>query len=169
MSLRRLLPLAFLALVLAPLPLAPQNATAHAPANASHGSYAPTAPSESIPNLDDEKAQLRQYHDCTCKCGCYAKDLDLQADRAIAFLRQRAAHRAPNQKLALVLDIDETALSNYEEMLSAGFAYNSDAFNVWVNSAKAPAIPGTLRLAKEAKKLGVSVFFLTGWLSRSGL
>lgn len=120
------------------------------------------APAELIPNLDTLKAELRQYHDCTCKCGCYAKDLDRQADRAIAFLRIRAANRHPQEKLALVLDIDETSLSNYEEMEKAGFAYDSAVFDAWINSARAPAIPGTLRLYREARRLGVSVFFITG-------
>ena len=85
-----------------------------------------------------------------------------QADRAIAFLRQRAAHRRPQEKLALILDIDETTLSNYQEMAGADFAYNAAAFNAWVESAQAPAIPGTLRLYKEAQSLGVSVLFITG-------
>jgi acid phosphatase len=133
-----------------------------APTTEAAGKFAPNAPSETIPNLDNAKAQLRQYHDCTCKCGCYTNDLDLQADRAIDFLRRRAAHRAADEKLALVLDIDETTLSNYEEMAGADFAYNSDVFNAWVNSAKAPAIPGTLRVYLEAQRRGVSVFFLTG-------
>ena len=120
------------------------------------------APGERIANLDTLKDDLKQYHDCTCKCGCYARDLNLQADRAIAFLRLRAAHRKPKERLALVLDIDETTLSNYEEMVKAGFAYDSKAFGAWVESAAAPAIPGTLRLYREAHRLGVSVFFLTG-------
>lgn len=126
------------------------------------GAFSPLAPSESLPNLDAEKKLLKQYHDCTCACGCYAKDLDLQADRAIRYLRRRAARRAGDEKLALVLDIDETTLSNYQEMSAADFAYNADSFNAWVNSAKAPAIPGTLSLFNEARSLGVDVFFLTG-------
>ena len=124
--------------------------------------FAPLAPGEHIPNLDTLKSELKQYHDCTCKCGCYAKDLNLEADRAIAFLRQRAAHRAKTEKLALVLDIDETTLSNYAEMVKGDFEYDGNAFNAWVDSAAAPAIPGTLRIYKEAQRLGVSVFFLTG-------
>ena len=120
------------------------------------------APGEHIANLDTLKGQLKQYRECTCRCGCYAKDLDLQADRAIAFLRARAAHRRAEDKLALVLGIDETTLSNYEEMVKADFAYDSKAFGAWVDSAKAPAIPGTLRIYREAQSLGVNVFFLTG-------
>lgn len=123
---------------------------------------APLAPSERIQNLDQIKDKLKQYHACTCTCGCYQKDLDLEAERALAFLRQRAAHNEQQKKLALVLDIDETTLSNYEEMQKAGFAYDSKAFNAWVETATAPAIPGTLRLYKEAERLGVRVIFLTG-------
>lgn len=138
-----------------------------APAQPPH--TAPLAPSESIPNLgpllnrvNALKSELRQYHACTCKCGCYTKDLDLEADRAIAFLRTRAAHRRTNEKLALVLDIDETTLSNWAEMDTANFEYNSKDFNAWIESAQASAIPGTLRLYNEAQRLGVAVFFLTG-------
>ena len=130
--------------------------------HSSHAQFAPLVASERIPNLDTLKDELKQYHACTCTCGCYAKDLDLQAERAIAFLRQRTVHRLPNGKLAMVLDIDETTLSNYEEMEKAGFAYDAKAFNAWVESAQAPAIPGTLRIFNEAKLLGVNVFFLTG-------
>ena len=124
--------------------------------------FATDAAAERIPNLDSLKKELSQYHDCTCTCGCYAHDLDRQADRAIAFLQHRAAHRRPQEKLALILDIDETTLSNYQEMAGADFGYNAAAFNTWVDSAQAPAIPGTLRLYKEAQRLGVSVLFITG-------
>ena len=124
--------------------------------------FSPVAPSEHIPNLDKHKNELKQYHECTCTCGCYAKDLDLQANRAAKFLRARAAKRRAGEKLVMVLDIDETTLSNYEEMVGAGFAYDSKVFNAWVESAKAPAIPGTLKLFNEARKLGVGVFFITG-------
>jgi acid phosphatase len=129
---------------------------------------APVAPSESIPNLgpllakvNALKAELRQYHDCSCTCGCYAKDLDLEADRAVTFLEARA-HRRDNEKMALVLDIDETTLSNWEEMSGANFEYNSKDFNAWVASAQAPRIAGTLRIYNAAQRLGVKVFFLTG-------
>jgi acid phosphatase len=124
--------------------------------------FSSDAAAERIPNLDKLKAELKQYHDCTCPCGCYAHDIDLQAGRAIAFLRQRAAHRRPGEKLALVLDIDETTLSNYQEQVKEDFTFNKDVFDVWAQSAQAPAIPGTLGLYKEAQKLGVSVFFITG-------
>jgi acid phosphatase len=116
----------------------------------------------SSPEIDRLKSQLKRYHECTCTCGCYAKDLDVQADRAIAFLRIRAANRRPQEKLALVLDIDETTLSNYEQEVKTDFGSDGKEFNDWIELAQAPAIPGTLRLYKEAQRLGVSVFFITG-------
>jgi predicted secreted acid phosphatase len=46
--------------------------------------------------------------------------------------------------------------------LKSDFAYDSKVFDAWVQSAQAPAISGSLRVYKEAQKLGVSVFFITG-------
>ena len=118
--------------------------------------FSTDAAAERIPNLRTLKTELKEYHDCTCKCGCYTHDLEVQADHAIAFLRQRAANRKPNEKLALILDIDDTALSTYAEMLGADFGYNKAEFDQWLDTAQAPAIPGTLRLYKEAQRLGIS-------------
>lgn len=139
-----------------------QTTAAQKPATHPASRVSVYAPAERITNFDALKIQLRQYHDCTCTCGCYVKDLDHQANRAIAILRASAAHRRPNEKLALVLDIDETSLSNYEEMSKADFAYDSAIFHSWINAAKATAIPGTLRLFQEAQRLSVTVFFITG-------
>jgi acid phosphatase len=129
----------------------------------------PLSSSENIPNIgpllqrvNALRSELREYHACTCKCGCYASALNAQSDKAIALLRTRTAQRRPNERLAVVLDIDETALSNWAEMESANFEYNRDEFNAWIESAQAPAIGGTLRLYEEARKTNVAVFFLTG-------
>jgi acid phosphatase len=124
--------------------------------------FAPVAPGERIPNLQKFTDELKQYHECTCKCGCYGRDLNLQSERAIAFLRRRAAHGAKEHKLAVVLDIDETTLSNYPEMLKTGFVFNQKESDAWIDAGSAKAIPGTLNIYNEAKKLGATVFFLTG-------
>lgn len=124
--------------------------------------FSQLASAERIVNLDVLKKEIRQYHECTCSCGCYSHDLNAQANRAIAFLRRRVVHKRANEKLAMVLDIDETSLTNYEELQDSGFNYVKRDFDAWVDSAKAPVIPGTLRLYKEAQRLGVSVLFITG-------
>ena len=148
--------------------LGQRSATGQATARKQQPVFSVDASAERIPNLDVLKKEIEQYHDCTCKCGCYTHDIDVQADRAIAFLRRRTTHRHTQGKpgsqetLAMVFDIDETSLSNYPELLKSDFAYDSKVFDAWVQSAQAPAISGSLRVYKEAQKLGVSVFFITG-------
>jgi predicted secreted acid phosphatase len=143
---------ALLGLLLAAAPAAP-------PASAG-GTILPHEP----PNLGRLKIRLRAYHDCKAPGFCYSKDLDREADEAIAALEREAkAHRG--EKLAVVLDVDETALSNYAEVSREDFAYVPAKWGAWVMEANAPAIPGTLRIFKRAKALGVAVFFVTG---RSG-
>ena len=119
---------------------------------------------EPEPNLGKLKLRLVAYHDCKGDQGCYVTDLNRQSDRAIAFLQQRTAKAG--EKLALVLDIvldiDETSLSNWDVEKQDDFGYISKDWNAWVDTRKAPPIAGTLRLYNEALKHGVSVFFITG-------
>ncbi len=117
---------------------------------------------EPHPNLGQWKTHLIAYHNCQENRGCYAADLNRQSDRAIAYLQRRTAKAKPGEKLALVLDIDETALSNWDEEIQDDFGYIAKDWNDWVNKKAAPAIAGTLRLYKEAVREGVSVFFITG-------
>jgi acid phosphatase len=113
-------------------------------------------------NLGLLKNKLKKYHDCTCTCGCYKTSLARQDDIAIADLK-RAVQRAPHgEKLALVLDIDETALSNYPEMAAEDFGFVQKDWDRWAESGNAKAIPGTLKLEQKAEQLGVAVFFITG-------
>jgi acid phosphatase len=131
-------------------------------------SQAQTAPStrplipQEPPNLSKLKTRLIAYHNCTGGHGCYTSELDRQSDLAIAILRRRADRAKPDEKLALVLDIDETALSNWDEETQDDFGYIAKDWNDWVAKKQAPAIAGTLRLYKEAVAHGVSVFFITG-------
>jgi acid phosphatase len=118
-------------------------------------------PQEPSPNLGVLKTRLLAYHDCTRR-DCYVPTLDRQANVAIASLRRRVAHAQPGERLALVLDIDETSLSNWDEEKADDFGYIVKDFDVWTESSHAPAIPGTLRVYNEAVSDGVVVFFITG-------
>jgi acid phosphatase len=119
-------------------------------------------PHEPAPNLGKLKTRLLAYHDCKGDGGCYETDLKHQADLAIAFLDRRAAGAKPGEKLAVVLDIDETSLSNWDVEKQDDFGYIAKDWNDWEASGKAPAIGGTLQLFNDALKHGVSVFFITG-------
>ena len=117
---------------------------------------------EPAPNLGQLKTRLVAYHDCKGSEGCYETELNRQSDLAIAYLERRAAKAKPGDKLALVLDIDETSLSNWDEEKQDDFGYIGKDWDDWVNQKKATAIAGTLRLANDALKHGVAVFFITG-------
>lgn len=117
-------------------------------------------------NLGDVKAALIAYHDR----GEYEKGLEAVDAAAEAYL----VERTPNvTKPALVLDIDETSLSNWEEIVANDFAYFANApcdhlpqgpcgAMAWDALARSPAIVSTLRLAQAASWHHVTIFFITG-------
>jgi predicted secreted acid phosphatase len=121
-------------------------------------------------NFGVTRYHLLDYYECVGSAGCYWNDLDAQTLRADAELTSLlAAHRATTpeaaraQKLALVLDIDETSLTSYCEEKREDFGYIPSMFDAWVVSPEASIhIPGTLRLFQHARAAGVSVFFITG-------
>jgi acid phosphatase len=119
-------------------------------------------PPERVPNLGKVKQLLKAYHDCRCGCGCYATELNEQARRAIAFLERRAAARRSDEKFAIVLDIDDTSLSNYPFYETTDLGHIPGLFDRWVQSAQAPAIESTLRVFQKARQLQVAVFFISG-------
>lgn len=114
------------------------------------------------PNLGKVRLEVEAYHDCQGTHGCYARDLDQRTAVAATDLRLAVSRRRGGGKPALVLDIDETSVSNYAELLRSDFAYSAKDWDRWVEQADAPAIPGTLRLYRAARRLGVAVFFITG-------
>jgi predicted secreted acid phosphatase len=131
--------------------------------------------------ISDLASALRTYHDG----GGYASDLQSVDSQAASFmtrqakaLRQkkkrkcsgkgkkkskkvRAAGCAP-PKLAIVLDIDETSLSNYAQLEANNFSNASGALIVAATSSNQPAIGPTLGLYQQARAAGISVFAITG-------
>jgi predicted secreted acid phosphatase len=114
-------------------------------------------------NLDDIKQQLVQYESPLCQgTDCYTPQIERQIDLAITFLKQSVASRKETEKLALVLDIDETALSNWAVETHDNFGYIANDSNWCISLRCSTAIPGTLRLFHEAQNDKVTVFFITG-------
>jgi predicted secreted acid phosphatase len=72
------------------------------------------------------------------------------------------ANAKPTERLAIVLDIDETSLSNWAVMKHDDFGYVPTDSNWCVTLRCGTAIAGTLRLFREAQKSNVAVFFITG-------
>ncbi len=130
---------------------------------------------ESLPNFDVERYKLIEYGECTGNGGCYWADLDAQYRRAEAALKDEISARSLGrgahgqlagkgaEKLAIVMDIDETTLTNWCEKRREDFGYIPSLYRPWeVSPEAAVAIPGALRLFNEAREAGVAVFFITG-------
>ena len=125
-------------------------------------------------NLTGLKNQL-DYYECS---KAYERDFRRVIDKAVSYITVRAKK---GTMLALVLDIDETSISNWQEMKANDFGLiedgpcnlgNPDAdgwripaspcgFNAWILAADAKPLD-TVRLFKAAKDNKVAVFFVTG-------
>jgi len=117
------------------------------------------------PNLGQLKNWLRAY-----RCSKYDLEVAEVIAEARAWIEQRAREVA---KPAVVLDIDETSLSNWEQIYRNDFAFirggdcDKDADSAcgqgaWELSARAVAIGPTLGLYNDAKARSIAVFFVTG-------
>ncbi|MDR3476636.1 MAG: HAD family acid phosphatase [Gammaproteobacteria bacterium] len=112
----------------------------------------------SMQNLDAVKKDLIRYHDD----GQYERDQAAVAGQALGYLKERITKATPNEKLAIVLDIDETSLSNYRDMADMRFGGNNDQINGAEAKGTDAAIKPTLELYRYAKAHHVAVFFITG-------
>ena len=116
-------------------------------------------------NIGQLKSQLYFY---ACS-GAYDADLNKIMGEALAYIEKRAGEVT---KPAVVLDIDETSLSNLPQELANDFGYITGktcdipagpcGWDGWIESGKAKAFDGTLALFAGAKSRGVAVFFVTG-------
>ena len=107
-------------------------------------------------NLYVQKQALIQYHDS----GQYNTEVRRVADRAMSYIRKRAASGKTN--LVVVLDIDDTAISTWGRLVKDDFARKDEMFVAWVNTHVDPPITPVLELYHESQRLGVKVFFVTG-------
>ena len=64
--------------------------------------------------------------------------------------------------MAIVLDIDETTLSNLPHLLANDFGYVDEVWDRWVQSAQARAIIPVQVVYDTAVRGQVAVFFITG-------
>ncbi len=123
---------------------------------------APPPPPAEPPNLSVLKEELRAY----AADGRYAAGVARVADEARAWIETRA--RAGGGRLAIVLDIDETVLSNLDHMREWDFGYHPPTWDRWVAAADAPPIEPMREVYRAARAAGVAVFFLTGRKTTDG-
>ena len=106
---------------------------------------------------------LKAFHDCAAGAGCYSMEQEAVLSDAMRYLDYRLEHpNRPGQRLAIVLDIDDTAISNWEFLRDNNLLYDRAAIMQWWKQERDPAIPGTLALVKHALERKVVVFLISG-------
>jgi acid phosphatase len=116
---------------------------------------------ECFENLSLVKQRLIQYHDS----GQYHDDISDVVRHALSYLRFRINQNQESQhpkSLAIVFDIDETSLSNYNDMQALDFGGTNSDYIKAEEKGTDPAIPSTLTLYQYAKNHHITVFFVTG-------
>ena len=117
-------------------------------------------------NVGDAKRAAAAYHDS----GAYERDLTAVASEADAWVAQMAPQVS---RPALVLDIDDTALSNWDVIMADDFGRiiggpctalpeGPCGWASWDLLGRDPAIAPTLGTFQRARAMNVAVFFITG-------
>ena len=109
-------------------------------------------------NLYFAKQRVTEY----CKSGSYDKDIKDTIAKAENYLKTRLKHKNKNEKLAVVLDIDETSISNYPRIKATSYGGTKEDIDNGLKKGDAPVILATLKLYQLAKENNVAVFFVTG-------
>jgi hypothetical protein len=127
----------------------------------------PRIPASEAPtlNIDKHKKQLLAY-----QAGNYRDDIATVIADARAYVERRA-----DQVIlpAVVLDIDETSLTNWENIRDNNFGFIKGGpcsqqpnmacgFDEWIHMAVAPAIEPTRTFFNAMRARNISVFFITG-------
>lgn len=123
--------------------------------------FANTVKAQEPDNLAAHKKAIVEYHDS----GEYDKDVRGIVASAQKYLALRITENEQQQKpkkLAIVFDIDETTLSNYDYMKKHDFGGTLLAFDNNVLKHRLPAIKAVKSLYDFAQRNKVSIFFVTG-------
>lgn len=154
-----------LALVLACAAGCTRAARVGSPPAAQAAPGSPAAPGTPliVPNLWDTQAAI----DAWIKSGRWEAEVASVTAQAGARMEERAKAVS---KPAIVLDVDETALSNWPALRANRWARIVDGpcnlehgpcgLREWQKSGRAQAVRPVLALARRARELGVAVFFV---------
>lgn len=131
------------------------------------------AAEEPANNIDKQKKRLLAY-----QRDSYDQDIAAVINGTRKYVDERVAENRKlsadqMKRLAIVLDIDETSLSNWDTIKANNFGFIQGGpcflepglacgFNEWIAMASAPAIKPTRDLFNVARSKDIAVFFITG-------
>src|SRR3990172_11071140 len=110
--------------------------------------------SHALVNIDIAKDQIASYYES----GQFERELtEIINDAKEKFSK---VELEPNS--AVVFDIDETTLDNYEAIKQIGFGYEKKYWDKWIEKASAPANPQVKDMYDFLVKKGFKIIFITG-------
>src|SRR5690606_10046315 len=112
---------------------------------------------EELLNLTTAKDLVKQYYED----GQFDKELD----EIIADAKKQFDKVEVKQNSAVIFDVDDTVLLNYDASKKMGFGYVKSMVDEWVSSAQVPAIPQVKDLYDFLLNKKTKIIFLTGRFS----
>jgi len=103
-----------------------------------------------------DREKLKQYYES----GLYFKEIEHLLVEAKDYLDRQLSQERPN-RLAIVLDVDETAISNYRGLERVDFTSNPSAITAIMMQANAEPILPVLQFYQHAISKGVTIFFIS--------
>jgi acid phosphatase len=110
--------------------------------------------SEKPVNLTVARSEVNEYY----KSGKYDEELN----NVIKEAKNKFEELEYNKNSVVIIDVDETALSNYELAEQMGFGYVYEMNKKWNAEMKASAIPQVKELYNFLIEKGIKIIFLTG-------
>ena len=105
-------------------------------------------------NLSISKQNIKEYY----SSGKYDEELSIAIDKALKNFEEIEV----KNNYAVIFDVDETALSNFQYVIKYDFGYDKESWNKWVISEKAEAIPQVKKLYDYLIDRNLKIIFLTG-------
>jgi predicted secreted acid phosphatase len=115
-------------------------------------------------NFACAKNQIINYYNNLTPDSDYLKDVNTVIKQAERYLNKRVAENNRSRhpaKLAMVLDIDDTSVSNFPGIKEDDFSNSLSAIDTRYKAANAPAITPVLRLYNQAIAKSITVFFIS--------
>ena len=110
-------------------------------------------------NLAVFKQQVKVYYES----GEYKSDIAKVVQDAKKYLQTRLQHKQVSpEKIAVVLDIDDTVISGYQHLVERDFGGNYAAIMESLRKGDSTAIPDMLDFYNFVKQHKVAVFFISG-------
>ncbi|OGU77586.1 MAG: hypothetical protein A2V93_05615 [Ignavibacteria bacterium RBG_16_34_14] len=110
--------------------------------------------SPKLTNLEFVKEEIAAYYE--------SGEYDKKVNEIISGAVKEFESVKVEDSTAVVFDVDETALSNYQIIKEMDFGYIHEPWDKWIEEARAPAIPGVNNLYEFLIGKGIKVIFITG-------